>query len=325
MKSIFVLFLLLFAQAAVAQDMSHIYAVGTAVPGGIQELTPFPGNKFKYAGTLRQGTLRLTNTPTPAGIKTRYLKSTYEDSYVVTGPVAFTLAAVRDSSASEWIVPFTEDTYRFTVDISGKTLQGEIFRPWNELFIVGGATECGWVTYTFLPFTRDEDEICAWDWTGELRERPEYGEPRRFKFNGQNAWDPKVLHPFTSDEDILKSTQILTNGSGDNKWQITKEGIYHIRVDVFRETVKAEYLGPSPTMNGPTNVTAPSEDFALSTRNREILLNCPSGCTMTVCSADGQLVSTASGTRIAVTVPGSGIYLVRLVTPSGLIIRKVRM
>lgn len=240
-----------------AQDMSHIYAVGSAVPGGIAELTPFPGNKFKYAGRLEQGTLRLTNTPTPNGTKTRFLKSTFEDSYVTSQSVAFTLAYVRDSLASEWVVPFTEDTYRFTVDVTGKVFEGELFRPWMELFIVGGATECGWVTYTFLPFTRDEDEVCAWDWTGELRERPEYGEPRRFKFSGQNAWEPKMLHPFTSDEDILRSTQLLTNGSGDNKWSVRQEGIYHIRVDVFRETVKAEYLGAAPKDNASGGIEAP--------------------------------------------------------------------
>ena len=151
-------------------------------------------------------------------------------------------------------VPLTEDVYRITIDLNAKTLTGELFRPWNELFIVGGATECGWVTYTFLPFTRDEDEVCTWDWTGELKERPEYGEPRRFKFEGQNAWEPKVLHPFTQDEDILGSTQLLTGGTGDNKWSITKEGYYHIRVDVFRETVHAEYLGSNPTSEEPTGI-----------------------------------------------------------------------
>ena len=179
------------------------------------------------------------------GISVRYVKPTFEDAYAVTNPTPFTL--VRDSASSLWTVPLTEDVYRITIDIASKTLTGELFRPWNELFILGGATECGWVTYTFLPFTRDENEVCTWDWTGELRERSEFGEPRRFKFNGQNAWEPKVLHPFSQDEDILQSTQICTGGSADNKWSIREEGYYHIRVDVFRETVQAEYLGASPT------------------------------------------------------------------------------
>ena len=236
-----------------AQD--RYWAVGTAVPEGIQELTAFPNKQFKYTGRLIEGgTLYFRNKETPTATGVRYLKPTYENAYAVTGATPFTLVAARDSTASLWTVPLTEDIYRITIDLNAKTLTGELFRPWNELFIVGGATECGWVTYTFLPFTRDENEVCTWDWTGELRERQEYGEPRRFKFEGQNAWEPKVLHPFTQDEDILQSTQLLTGGSGDNKWSITKEGYYHIRVDVFRETVWAEYLGANPTNEGSTSL-----------------------------------------------------------------------
>ena len=231
-------------QFSIAQDYSRFWAVGTAVPGGIQELTPFPNKQFKFTGRLVEGgTLSFRNKETPTASGVRYLKPTYEDAYAVTNPTPFTFATARDSLASLWVVPLTEDVYRITIDLNAKTLTGELFRPWNELFIVGGATECGWVTYTFLPFTRDEDEVCTWDWTGELKERPEFGEPRRFKFEGQNAWEPKALHPFTQDEDILQSTQLLTGVSIDNKWSVRQEGYYHIRVDVFRETVRAEYLG----------------------------------------------------------------------------------
>ena len=242
-------------QCSMAQDYSRFWAVGTAVPGGIQELTPFPNNQFKYTGRLIEGgTLYFRNKETPTGSLIRYVKPTYEDAYAVTNTMPFTFATVRDSTASLWTVPLTEDVYRITIDVNAKTLTGELFRPWNELFIVGGATECGWVTYTFLPFTRDEDEVCTWDWTGELKERPEFGEPRRFKFLGQNAWDPKALHPYSQDEDILGSTQLLTGGIGDNKWNVSQEGYYHIRVDVFRETVHAEYLGPAPTSEAPTAI-----------------------------------------------------------------------
>ena len=62
------------------------------------------------------------------------------------------------------------------------------------------------------------------------------------------------MHPFSQDEDILGSTQLLTGGSGDNKWSIRQEGYYHIRVDVFRETVHAEYLGATPSSDGPTAI-----------------------------------------------------------------------
>ena len=62
------------------------------------------------------------------------------------------------------------------------------------------------------------------------------------------------MHPFSQDEDILGSTQLLTGGIGDNKWNVRQEGYYHIRVDVFRETVQAEYLGAAPSAGSPTAI-----------------------------------------------------------------------
>lgn len=256
MKRLLLLFLvqwsMFIVQCSIAQTERY-WAIGTAVPGGVKELTPFPDRQYKYTGRLIEGgTLRFCNMEEPKGLSVRFLKPGCEDAYAVTNATSFTL--VRDSTTSLWTVPLTEDVYRITIDLNAKTLTGELFRPWNELFIVGGATECGWVTYTFLPFTRDENEVCTWDWTGELKERQEFGEPRRFKFEGQNAWEPKVLHPFTSDEDILQSSQVRTGGSADHKWSIRQEGYYHIRVDVFRETVQAEFLGATPT-EAPTGVS----------------------------------------------------------------------
>ena len=301
MKRVLSLLLIFVSLCATAQDMSRLFAVGSAVPGGIQELTAFPNKQFKYTGTLYQGTLAIRNQ----GSIIRYLTPTYEDSYVVNNTLPYTLG--RDSVASQWVVPVSEDIYRITVDLNAKTLHGELFTAWNELFIVGGATECGWVTYTFLPFARDPEEVCAWDWTGELKERPEYGEPRRFKFNGQNAWEPKVLHPFTSDEDVLKSTRICTGGTEDRKWSVTKEGYYHIRVDVFRETVKAEYLGASmPGQSDATGVQEPIAQPVLSIRNREVLLQSNQPVQLTISSLDGVVVTSAKGTDLRTFLPSSG-------------------
>ena len=249
--------LILFACATFAcnaQTVTQLFAVGSAVPGGIQELTPFPGNQWKFAGPLQQGELRIRTTEEHKA-SAYYLKPKYEDSYIINNGLAFSMA--RDTTTS-WYVPVTEERYRFTVNVTSKVLTGELFTAWNELFVVGGATEIGWESYIMLPFTRDPEELCTWEWTGELKNRPEHNEPRRFKLMGQNAWDPKALHPFTADEDVLTSQYLLTNGTGDNKWQTTKDGYYHIRVDVFRETIKAEYLGSS--VNQTTGIEEESMD-----------------------------------------------------------------
>ena len=42
---------------------------------------------------------------------------------------------------------------------------------------------------------------------------------------------------------LLTASQVWYNGSEDYKWAIGKDGYYHIRIDVFRETIEAEYLG----------------------------------------------------------------------------------
>jgi hypothetical protein len=68
-------------------------------------------------------------------------------------------------------------------------------------------------------------------------------EPKRFKINGQYGWGPKVLHPFTQDASILNAKQVWYNGSEDYKWVISRDGYYRIRINVFEETIKGEYLG----------------------------------------------------------------------------------
>lgn len=260
MKQIVFLLTLLFTMSATSQTVTQLFACGSAVPEGVVELTRFPDGTFKFAGALQQGELFLRTTETHKA-SAYYVKPKYEDSYLINHGLPFTLA--RDTTSS-WYVPVSEERYRFTVNVSSKTLTGELFTPWIELFMVGGATDIGWESYIMLPFTRDESEICAWSWTGELRNHPEHNESRRFKILGQNAWEPKALHPFTQDENVLKSQYLLTGGTADNKWQTTSEGIYEIHVDVFRETIRATFLGSSSHATDPTSVDAPITDVPQS-------------------------------------------------------------
>ena len=96
-KVLFVFFasvFFLFGSNGLAQD--RYWAVGTAVPGGIQELTAFPNRQYKYTGRLIEGgTLTFRNMEVPKGISVRYIKPTYEDAYAVTGPTPFTVREDR--------------------------------------------------------------------------------------------------------------------------------------------------------------------------------------------------------------------------------------
>ncbi len=222
-----------------AQTITNLWITGSAVPGGVQKLTKFPGNKYKYAGTLQKGEVYVMSTESE-GTDTYYLRPRRVDSYIVNHGLPFTFG--KTAGDAGWVVTFDEDRYRFTVDLDNALLKGELFQPWDELFIVGGCISCGWEGHYFLPFTRDENELCSWTWIGEMKERPENVEPRRFKIMGQNAWAPKSLHPFKQDENINGSTQVCTGGA-DNKWDFGKAGFYMLKVDVFRETISSTYLG----------------------------------------------------------------------------------
>ena len=222
-----------------AQNTDNLWITGSAVPGGTQRLERFPNHQFKFAGTLLPGEVKVMTTAEP-GSQTQYLVPRYYQSYIVNNSLSYKLSS--DANSPGWIVTFEENRYRFTVDTSTRQLKGELFQPWDELFIVGGCVECGWESYVMLPFQRQKDQLCTWTWTGLLRSRPENVEPRRFKIMGQNAWDPKQLHPFVQDESPLETSQISTGG-GDNKWQIPSDGYYRLTVDVFRETFHAEFLG----------------------------------------------------------------------------------
>lgn len=250
-KTVILVALILCSATASAQAVDNLWITGSAVPGGTQQLTTFPDNQFKFAGELLPGEVKIMTTPEPND-QTQYLVPRYYQSYIVNNGLAYQMS--RDASQPGWIVTFQETRYRFTVNTSLRKLTGELFQPWDELFIVGGCVECGWESYVMLPFVRDKKEICRWTWTGELRNRPENVEPRRFKIMGQNAWDPKQLHPFRQDESPLATTQVCTGGD-DNKWQIQQDGTYRLTVDVFRETFQAEFLGASDSQ--PTDIRQP--------------------------------------------------------------------
>lgn len=298
---------LLLTRNATAQ--TTLFIVGDCVPNGVQELTVFPNSQLKYAGALKEGYVRIRNTREHK-ITTQYLKPVCEDACIVNHGIAYTM--VRDSTESKWEVPFSEDHFRFTVDTSRKTLNGELFRPWNELFIVGGAVECGWESYTFLPFTRIENEICTYEWTGIIKERPEHGEPKRFKFSGQNAWEPKMLHPYSQDANILVTKQILTNGTGDNKWSVTQDGRYHIVVDVFRETVWAEYLNNAPhsTPEEDTEENAADHSITIRRQGNILAVGCPSTAEVQVCDANGLPLYRGTNKNHNIQLIQHGMYVV---------------
>ncbi len=218
-----------------AQDL---WITGSAVPGGAQKLEKVADNDYKYAGRLNAGELRVATAKKPRK-GTRFFSPVLMDANLVNKGIAY--CETTDAKAPAWQVVVSEDRYRLHVYTDRKELRGEIFQPWGELFIAGGATEAGWKEGKMLLMKQDLNNPCLWTWEGELKRHPEVEEPTSFKFQGQDRWYPKNLHPYRQGTDVLQDRRLRTGGD-DTKWEISRDGRYRITVDLFHETIQADIV-----------------------------------------------------------------------------------
>lgn len=230
--------MLLCSLTLTAQEYKELWLVGTAVPGGAQRLQKVSDGDYKYAGTLQVGELRVATTR-KAGKQAQYLTPVLPDANIVNRGLAWQLTT--DAASPAWQVIVADDHYRLHVYTAQQQLHGEIVLPWGELFVGGGATASGWKEGKMQLMKRDLQNPYLWTWEGELKRHDDVEEPSSFKFQGQDRWYPKALHPYVQGTDILKDTRLRTGGP-DTKWMLSADGIYRITIDLFNETVKAELV-----------------------------------------------------------------------------------
>ena len=301
-------------QIARAAYVSKLYVRGSAIPGGVQELTPFNSRTyFKYHGKLLPGTFVITTSEQHRS-GARYYKPAQFDSNVVNDGINYT--STTDSTAATWNVLFEADNYRFTVTPSSSTagtMKGELFTWWYESWICGGCVEDNqtpgagnWQITSGKAMEQSSLNPYEWTWTGELRNYTSNDEPKRFKINGQYGWSPKVLHPFRQDESILTASEIWYNGTSDYKWSIVKDGFYRITVNVFEETISGEYLGNDP--DGVVSVKSEAKVF-LDVRDRTIQVVSSQVMAVFLFSADGQQILSDSGSQVTLVAPNAGTYI----------------
>lgn len=230
---------LLSTTAMSAQDFDELWITGTAVPGGAQKMERTPDGQFRYAGPLGEGQARVQSTES-AQAATLWLQPDDEDAQFVNNGMGY--LSTTDKDAKGLAVTFAANYYRLYVNPMEGTMRGELFHPWNELFLGGGATKNGWEKLKMQPFTQSKADPCVWTWEGELKRNDKVEEPDAFKFEGVEEWGQKELHPFSANADILH-TSLLRTGGKDTKWRIRRDGRYRLTVNILKETVKAEYLG----------------------------------------------------------------------------------
>lgn len=309
----------LFTTTVTAQD--DLWITGSAVPGGTQKLVKCPSGIFKYAGTLNEGELKIMTTETPQQT-TRYFNPRYVQSYIINNGIDYT--STTNKNGESWVVPFTETRYRIVVNTQTRKVTGELFVPWKEVFMAGGAASCGWRAFVMVPFTQDANDPNVFTWTGQLANGlGDAGEqPQRFKLMGQDTWDPKSLHPYTQDEPILQSTQMRYRET-DDKWSIDHDGIYRITVNVFHETINAEYLGTHATQNttgiGETTTPQPT----VQTIGNILRVKGEEKLRVALYTADSLLVAKKTGREVELTLPDSGLYIVQATGKHSSVNRKI--
>ena len=300
------------------QAQTRLFVRGSAVPGGLQELTRFSTSTgsqyaFKFHGNLLPGDLYITTTNTPKSTS-RYYAPKLVDTNIVTDKADYT--SKNDSIGAEWAVLFEADNYRFTVDVANKQVTGELFTRWYEAWICGGCVEDrqgegtnnegSWQISSGKQMEQNWEDPNVFEWTGLLKNYTYNVEPKRFKINGQYGWGPKVLHPFTQDASILTAKQVWYNGSEDYKWVINRNGYYHIKINVFEETIEGKYLGTEL----PDGIQVmPEAKTDINVRGREIAFSAETPMTARLFSIDGTQCSVASGTNLTLTAPAAGIYI----------------
>ena len=314
-----------------ALSQTRLWISGSAVPGGTQELTRFSTGTtgkyaFKFHGTLQPGKLYV-QTREERTASTFYYAPKQVDSNIVNDGIAF--ASTRDTTDAAWAVLFGADNYRFTVTPADKRLEGELFAQWYEAWIVGGCVEDNqgsgssagqWQVGAGKAMTRSESDPNVWNWTGELKIYKSNVESNRLKINGQYGWTPKVLHPFKADQPLTASTQFWYCGPNDTKWTISQDGYYYIRINVFEETMHAEYLGTT-IPDGMQATACCDAQGTVTGRGIQVTSRAMANCRLY--TTGGHHIATQSGTQVTLQMPARGTYLLYVDNGESAFTRKI--
>lgn len=265
-----------------------------------------------YVGELQLGELKFM-TSAMAGDGTEYLVPVAE--YVdITGTTD--CMATTDVSLPGWEVWVADPVYKIKVDFSAKRVEAGVYQSRDMLYMVGGAVETGWSANLALPFVRDEQNPDLFVFDGELKVRPQYEEPDRFKILGQLDWDPYSLHPYEMDE-LLPESGYVRVGGDDTKWKVDegKQGRYVITVNTLYETIEARYM---PDATGVEGVETASGWFAVLSCEGGVRVRTDEGRAADVAQLfgmDGRLLQSAYGAGTDFVLGGqlpAGVYILKV-------------
>lgn len=218
----------------------ELWITGSAIPNNIAKLSNAYGiANFLYIGELKQGDFKIITTEAINDF-TQYIVPLEED-VDVTGETR--LVITGNAEAPGWSVQVDDPVYKIKINLVANKSNAQIFKSPENLYMVGGAVECGWNAGEAIPMTKDEQNPDVFIFDGELKIRPDNEESNLFKILGQLDWNPYSLHPYNENEPILEAG-FLQVSTGDNKWAINEnqQGRYILKVNTLYETIEARYI-----------------------------------------------------------------------------------
>lgn len=218
-----------------------------------------------------------------------------------------------DGTFDNWFHPLQQGRYTITVDTRLMTMT--VQRNKTELYIVGGAVSGGNTPWAFnekyLARMTETETPLVFEWTGKLYATTDNGSPARFKFLTSNsAWEGFVS---ASDEHVTIAKDMNypladsnTPGSGDFQFMVPSDGIYRLLADTRSLT-----LSVSDGTDGLPEA-ADSGKFRTLLCGRTLTIEADDTADVAIFDTTGRCVVSQRLTEGTISLPGAGLYIVRI-------------
>lgn len=226
--------------AAEPISLEHLYAIGSATPGGwawdqAAELRKESDYIFIYEGELNAGEIKFSG------------EKSWDGSFIhcPSDGVKINKDGVEDEkfeyyaggNDNKWKVE-VQGKYRLTLDLEHWTIKSEFLgelQKETHIYMIGDATAGGWAWDKAQEFTQDASNKDVFTWEGQLTEGT-------FKMSEEKDFNAPFYRPssanVTVDASGVSASDMVFTASPDDKWKVTEAGTYQITIDINNKTIK---------------------------------------------------------------------------------------
>ena len=220
--------------------LEHLYAIGSATPGGWEwnqaaELRKESDYIFIYEGELNAGEIKFSG------------EKSWDSSFIHSplDGVKINKDGVEDEkfeyyaggNDNKWKVE-VQGKYRLTLDLEHWTIKSEFLgelQKETHIYMIGDATAGGWAWDKAQEFTQDASNKDVFTWEGQLTEGT-------FKMSEEKDFNAPFYRPssanVTVDASGVSASDMVFTASPDDQWKVTEAGPYQITIDINNKTIK---------------------------------------------------------------------------------------